>query len=409
LTQDPIDWLLSLEQLGMKFGLDNMARLVAAQGHPERTFRSIHVAGTNGKGSVTAMVDSALRAAGHLAARYTSPHLERLEERFAIAGLDVPTVELRGAVAKVRAVVEHIERTVPGFSPTFFECTTAAAFELFRQRQVQIAVLEAGLGGRLDATNVVAPVVAAITSIDFDHQALLGDTLESIAFEKAGIIKPAIPVVIGDLQPNAEAVIITIATERGAPVIRAAGASKRLPGLRPALAGRHQLDNSDVAVAVLDTLSAAGVGVDVPDASIRAGIEHVTWPGRLERITSGKIEILLDAAHNRAGARALAAHLTDTSWTDAALVFGAMRDKDVAGMLAELAASVSAIICTTAASPRAETAEQIAGAASAISGHPPVYIEPDPARAVKAAAALSQRVVIAGSIFLIGPLRGILR
>src|SRR3954468_8846234 len=169
----------------MKFGLENITTLCKALGHPEQTFAPIVVAGTNGKGSVTVMVETALRAAGHRTARYTSPHLVRLEERFVVDGHEIDTAALRDAVGTVQTTVESLmERGVLDALPTFFECTTAAAFELFRRSNIEIAVLEVGLGGRLDATNVVRPMVTAVTSIDFDHQVQLGDTLESIAREK---------------------------------------------------------------------------------------------------------------------------------------------------------------------------------------------------------------------------------
>jgi len=407
LNDDPLDWLRSLEYLGMKFGLENMSRLVAALDHPERAFTSVHIAGTNGKGSVAAMVDAALRAAGTRAARYTSPHLERLEERFAIEGADVTTAALRESAATVRAAVTRMGREGPLFAPTFFECTTAVAFDLFRRRAVDVAVLEVGLGGRLDATNVVTPAVTAITSIDFDHQALLGGTLASIAGDKAGIIKPGVPVILGPLPPDAEEVVVAVAAARGARIVRAAGASRRLAHLRPALAGRHQRENVDVAVAILDAMR--GTGIELSDAAIRTGIEQVEWPGRLEHLVAGHTEVLLDAAHNRAGARVLAAYLRDIRWTDAALVFGAMADKDSTGMLQELSTTVGAIVCTTAGSGRADTAERLAEIAAGIEGHPPIHVVPDPAGAFDVARALSGRVVIAGSIFLIGPLRGILR
>ncbi|PYR73159.1 MAG: hypothetical protein DMF86_21305 [Acidobacteria bacterium] len=192
---DPLDFLFSLERLGMKFGLENMTRLCEALGHPERRFTPVLVGGTNGKGSVTAMVDTGLRAAGHSVARYTSPHLIRLEERFVIGGREVATDRLRAAAARVQAAAERLTASgVLESLPTFFECTTGVAFEVFAEAGVDVAVLEVGLGGRLDATNVVSPIAAAIVSIDFDHQAQLGNTLASIAFEKAGIIKAGIPV-----------------------------------------------------------------------------------------------------------------------------------------------------------------------------------------------------------------------
>src|SRR5262245_1741665 len=182
----------------MKFGLENMKTMCAALGHPERSFRSIIVAGTNGKGSVTAMTSAALQAAGYRSARYTSPHLERLEERFVIGEREVDTADLEAAASRVQETVERLVRegALPAL-PTFFECATAIAFELFRRSAVEVAVIEVGLGGRLDATNVITPMAAAITSIDFDHQELLGATLTSIAREKAGVIKPGIPAIVG--------------------------------------------------------------------------------------------------------------------------------------------------------------------------------------------------------------------
>ena len=207
----------------MKFGLENMLRICEALGHPERAFRSIIVAGTNGKGSVTAMTSAALHAARYRSARYTSPHLERIEERFVIGEREVTPADLEEAAATVQTVVERLvdEGTLDAL-PTFFECTTAIAFELFRRASVEVAVVEVGLGGRLDATNVLTPMAAVITSIDFDHQDLLGETLESIAREKAGVIKPGIPVVIGPVAPGARAVIEATCRERGARLIAAA-------------------------------------------------------------------------------------------------------------------------------------------------------------------------------------------
>jgi dihydrofolate synthase/folylpolyglutamate synthase len=406
LTPDPLDWLLGLEHLGMKFGLENMERLTAALEHPQQQFASVHVAGTNGKGSVTAMVETALRAAGARAARYTSPHLERLEERYVVDGEDVPTAALRDAVGDVRTAVVRLAEEDAAFSPTFFECATAAAFVLFARAGVEIAVVEAGLGGRLDATNVVHPIVSAITSIALDHEALLGDTLPAIAGEKAGIIKPGVPVVIGDLPADAETVVRRVAGAKGAPVHGvAADWPRRFEGVEPALRGRHQHGNIGVAVAVLDLLG--GAGITVTDAAIRAGIEQVRWPGRLEHIVSGGVEYLVDAAHNPAGAGALAAYLRDIGWTDGVLVFGAMKDKDLAGMLSELAPVVASIVCTTAPTPRAEPAARLGELARAAGAA--VHVEEDPAAAIAAARARSRRVIVAGSIFLIGALRGILR
>lgn len=390
----------------MKFGLENMHRLTAQLAHPERHFKTVHVAGTNGKGSVTAMVEQGLHAAGYASARYTSPHLERLEERYVIRGQAVDTAALSETVAAVRQAVEAIQHIDTVFSPTFFECATAAAFELFRRSRVEIAVVEAGLGGRLDATNVIDPVVTAITSIDFDHEALLGTTLQAIAGEKAGIIKPAVPVVIGRLAPESEAVVADTAARQHAPLTVATTIQATWKNLRPALKGAHQRANVAVAIAVLERLRERGVPVS--DDAIRSGVEEVAWPGRLEHVEHDGGSYLFDAAHNPAGARALASYLSEIDWSDAALVFGAMHDKKVLGMLGHLLPVVSSIVCTAAPTPRAESAGQLATIARELASLP-VYAEPDPARALALARSLSRRVVVAGSIFLIGPLRGILR
>src|SRR5437016_2528602 len=200
-----------------------MFAIVGRLGHPERSFRSVHIAGTNGKGSVTAMIDAGLRAAGHRSGRYTSPHLVDLTERFVIDGRPVAADKMVAAVADVRSVIEQLlAEGVLQAHPTFFEVTTAVAFELFRRAGVETAVLEVGLGGRLDATNVIEPVATAITSIAYDHQQYLGSTLVEIAREKAGIIKPRVPVVVGDVEPQVLATIAEIARDRGAPLVRAA-------------------------------------------------------------------------------------------------------------------------------------------------------------------------------------------
>ncbi len=419
---DPLEFLFSLERLGMKFGLENIGALCKALGHPERAFSSILIAGTNGKGSVTVMVETALRAAGHRVARYTSPHLVRLEERYVIDGREVEPGVLRDAVATVQATVESLmARGVLEGPPTFFECATAAAFELFRSARVELAVLEVGLGGSLDATNIVTPVATAITSIDFDHQAQLGETIEAIAAEKAGIIKPRVPVISGPLPPGAANVVRDIARTRRAPLIDAiaevrvtrVGAGpvtvrspmRALESVTLSLPGRHQLDNAAVAVAILDEL--ARQGIRMRDDSVRRGLSAAEWPGRLERFSRGGVEILLDAAHNPAGARALASYLEEIGWARVTLVFGAMRDKDVAAILHSLMPFCDSMVCTTAPTPRALSASEIAGVAVQMGAR--VEAVDDPAAAIARAVAIGRPVVAAGSIFLIGPLRDILR
>jgi dihydrofolate synthase / folylpolyglutamate synthase len=397
---DPLAYLFGLEQFGIKFGLENISTIVARLGHPERTFGSVHIAGTNGKGSVTAMVDAALRAAGHRSARYTSPHLVDLTERFVIDGRPVSQDALVAAVADVRVAIDGLlaERVLT-VQPTFFEVTTAVAFELFRRAGVEVAVLEVGLGGRLDATNVVSPIATAITSIAFDHQKYLGSTLSAIAFEKAGIIKPGVPLVVGELDPEAATVIERIADERGAVLIRTS--ARDAADFKVGLPGAHQLANAAVAARLLTLLDARGISAS--PGSIAAGLAQPEWPGRLDlrRLPDGR-EVLLDAAHNPAGAAALASYLRAQGDSPLPVVFAAMRDKDVDGMFAALLLAVGHLVVTRASNARsadpATLAEQARASAPALS----IAIEPVVAEALAAAWRRSPRIVVAGSIFLLG-------
>jgi dihydrofolate synthase/folylpolyglutamate synthase len=402
-VSDPLPWLFGLEQFGIKFGLENISAIVARLGHPERAFRSVHIAGTNGKGSVTAMVDAALRAAGHRSARYTSPHLVDLSERFVIDGRPVAESVLASAVEGVRGAIDGL-RADGGLEvqPTFFEVTTAVAFDLFRRAGVDIAVLEVGLGGRLDATNVVAPpelLATAITSIAFDHQLYLGTSLHDIALEKAGIIKPGVPVVVGPLEPDAAAAIDDVAASRGAAVIRARAGE--CDGMTIGLAGVHQRANAAVAVRVLRIVDARGIAV--PAHAVAAGLANPQWPGRLDRrrLADGR-ELLLDAAHNPAGAASLASYLAEEGGDPRPLVFAAMRDKDVGGMFAALLPAVGRLIITRASNARSADPDALARQARAIAPALPIAIVPQLGAALDTAWRASPRIIVAGSIFLLG-------
>jgi dihydrofolate synthase/folylpolyglutamate synthase len=420
---NPLDYLFGLERFGIKFGLENIRTLVDALGHPERAFKTVHIAGTNGKGSVTAMVDAALRAAGHRSARFTSPHLVDLSERFVIDGRPVSQDALVAATAELRDRIEALLAAgTLRAQPTFFEVTTALALELFRRAGAEIAVVEVGLGGRLDSTNVITPVVASITSIALDHERYLGHTLGAIAVEKAGIIKPHVPVVVGQVCAEAAAAIDRVAGGRGAEVVWAwdgvtverapqvPGEATRVRLRTPAhdygditisLRGAHQIGNAVVAVRLLERLDQQGVAVP-PDA-IAAGLATVTWPGRMDhrRLSNGR-EMLLDAAHNPAGAAMLAAYLTETFESKPPLVFAAMRDKDVRRMFEALLPSVSAVIVTRARNPRSADTDALAREAVAVAPDVPVQMEPVLRDALAAAWRLSSRIVVAGSIFLLG-------
>ena len=420
---DPLEYLFGLELFGIKFGLENMRALVASLGHPERTFQSVHVAGTNGKGSVTAMVDAVLRAAGVRAARYTSPHLVDLSERFVVDGRAIRQDTLVGAVARVRDHVDRLLSTgVLAAQPTFFEVTTAAALDLFATSGIDIGVIEVGLGGRLDATNVITPVATAITSIAFDHEKYLGHTLGAIAGEKAGIIKPQVPIVIGRMHPEAETVIAAVAHKCGAKLVRAeegvtlervgpsADSMTRVRLRTPArdygelivsLRGTHQIGNAVVAVRLLELL--ADQGLHIPTGAIAEGLENVSWPGRLEhRLVAGRGEVIFDAAHNPAGAAMLAAYLAGTFDEKLPLVFAAMRDKNVPSMFDALLPSVSAVVATRASNPRSADTAVLARQAAASAPDVPVIVRPVLADALAAAWDMSPRIVVAGSIFQLG-------
>jgi dihydrofolate synthase / folylpolyglutamate synthase len=417
---DAREYLLSLEKFGIKFGLANIRTLAVALGEPQNRFRSILIAGTNGKGSVTAMTDHALRAAGLKVGRYTSPHLVNLEERFVIDGEPVATPQLVSAIEKLRAIIDMLlakgDLEAP---PTFFEVTTAIAFELFSRAAVDVAVLEVGLGGRLDSTNIVEPVAAAITSIDFDHEHYLGNTLAAIASEKAGIIRRGIPVVVGPLQREARGVVVSACEAAGAEFVEAdIGASvesttangrtslhittpvRDYGWLQLALRGDHQVPNALVAVRLLEALEQI---VPITADAIRAGLRNVRWPGRLQmlEVPEGR-RVLLDAAHNPAGAYALASYLRHEFPEALPIVFGALRDKDAALMLKALLPVASMTVMTEPPSTRARAAEELAAIARRLSPRTRIDVEPNPEIAMARAWTECPVICVAGSIFLVG-------
>lgn len=297
--------LYAMKARGVSFGIDRMRAFAAALGHPERAVPAIHVAGTNGKGSVTAMIASILRAAGKRVGMYTSPHLVRLGERVQVDGVPLTEAEIMAYVAELEPKAEELERATPGEAPSFFEFMTAMAFLQFARRGCDAAVVEVGLGGRLDATNILAPELSVITSIGLDHCEMLGDTLEKIAAEKAGIIKPGVPVVMGRLPAEAEAVVRAVAAERGAPLhsVREAFGDEVACYPSSALEGDFQRMNAATA-----TLAARVVAAPfgVTEAQIAQGLANVSWPGRWQRarLADGRL-IVLDASHNPEGAEVL--------------------------------------------------------------------------------------------------------
>ncbi len=299
--------LFAMKARGVSFGIDRMRAFATALGNPERAVPLIHVAGTNGKGSVSAMLASILRAAGKRVGMYTSPHLVRLGERVQVDGVPLTEAEIMAYVAELDPLVAELERATPGEAPSFFEFMTAMAFLQFARRGCDAAVVEVGLGGRLDATNIITPAVSVITSIGLDHCEMLGDTLAKIAAEKAGIIKPGLPVVMGRLPAEAEAVVRAVAAERGAPLhsVREVFGDDVANYPRAALEGDYQRFNAATATLAAREFARTGQ-FDLTEARIDQGLAKVTWPGRWQRarLSDGRL-IVLDASHNPEGAEVL--------------------------------------------------------------------------------------------------------
>lgn len=413
MSSTALRYLDARARFGMKFGLETMHALMEELGHPERAWPSLLVAGTNGKGSVVAVVDQVLRDSGLSVGRYTSPHLVRLHERIAVDGRLIADRALERAVCRVRDAAEALVRAgrIPAH-PTHFEAVTAAAFLHFAARRVDVAVLEVGLGGRLDATNVCDPVASAIVTIARDHEAQLGRRLSAIAREKAGVLRRGHTCVLGALPASARRAIGEAAratgahlrdaaleggvveTERGHDVRTAGRAYHRL---RP-LPGAHQIGNLRVALALLEEADRGGIRVRfsrVPDA-----VARTRWPGRLQAVP-GRPELLLDGAHNPEGARALARHLA--GGPPFVLVFGAMADKDVAAMARWLFPLATRVVLTSVAQDRAASPRELARRAGALARG--AVQAPTPAAALARARRLAGpggRVVVAGSLFLVG-------
>ena len=381
-----------------KLGLERIRAVLDALGNPQRAYRVIHVAGTNGKGSTCAMIDAGLRAAGVSAGLFTSPHLIEPTERIQIDGMQVTPEQFQRAFTVVHEVAETLDLDV---HPTYFETVTAMGFWLFREMKVETAVVEVGLGGRLDATNVVEPELTVITSIDYDHEAYLGHTLEAIAGEKAGILKPGVPAIFARQRPEAKAVLEQRAAELGIEVKRSEDFPLRdlhvdargsnFSGYTCPLAGEHQVDNAVTAILALESLGVSG-----------KGIAEARWPGRLEYVAPNP-DILLDGAHNPAGARALAHYLERfyphrKKW----IIYGAMRDKaveEIAGILFPLADELMLTAPKNARALRPEALREIAGR-----GETAADIG-EAIERVRQAALADDIIVITGSLFLIGEAR----
>ena len=432
--EESVQYLLSLgrelasprQASATKFDLNNISVLCEHLGQPQRSFQSVHVAGTNGKGSTSAMLDSILRAAGARTGLYTSPHLERINERIRVDGREISDQDFATAFTRVQHGIEELLASGKlGAHPTFFECVTAIAFVHFASSAVEYAVCETGMGGRLDATNILLPEVAVITQIDFDHENYLGHSIEEIAGEKAGIIKPGARVVSAAEHLIARVVIRRRCVEQSAFLVEIEDAfyledvsvndgcfsftaiaydtGARVP-IALKLPGRFQVRNALTALAAARMLAERGAPVD--NAAISRGLAAAAWPGRLEKINE-RPEIYVDGTHNPAGAREIAVFWEQfLPGRNIFLIYGAMRDKavdEIAGLLFPRAA---AVILTAPAQARSISAPLLAE----MTGHHARRFEtvPNPVEALKRALELSGSedvIFVTGSLYLVGEVR----
>lgn len=424
---EAVRYLIGLghETLAVKLGLENVRRLLAALGHPQHAFPSVQIAGTNGKGSTAAMLDATARAASLRAGLYTSPHLVSITERVRVGGRDVSRAEFARCAASVRAAAEKV-RDESGALPTFFEQVTAIALEAFRESGVELAILETGLGGRLDATTAARAVVVAVTPVALDHQEYLGSTLREIAAEKAAIIREGVEAVVASGQhPDALEVILARCREMNvAP--RFATSDVTVHGASPdgrlratfrteqdiyenvtlALRGRHQLSNASVAIALAEVLRERGFARLTREAVVE-GLESAAHPGRLELI-AGEPSLLLDGAHNPAGARALRAYLDEFVRAPLTLVFGAMRDKDLTEIASALFPAAARLIFTPVNNPRSAAPDALRALAPAPLDPAKVFSAASSAEALRLAYEETPReglICVAGSLYLVGELK----
>ena len=414
---ETIHYLYNLRKQGIKLGLDNIFRLMSAFENPHSSFPSIHIAGTNGKGSTSAIIASVLRALGLKVGLFTSPHLVSFTERIRVNHEEITEHEVVNLAEEIRGEIEHLQFSDSSFSPTFFEVITAMALLYFKRKRIDIAVIEVGMGGRLDATNIIIPEVSVITSIGYDHREFLGSTLEEITHEKAGIIKEGIPVVVSSQSLEVLEVIEAKAGEMNTRVYLYgrdfssvlkredisgiyfdyfSNDSFMIPDLYLPLTGEHQMQNASVAIkAIMVALNKKyekrrnGETEEDFISAIRKGLLATKWPGRLEMIKDNP-PILIDGAHNAAAAVALSHTLSKTflgKYENIILVFGIMSDKDIEGIMKPLLPLASEIILTSPNYERAASPDRLATIAASL-GFPHVQIAPT----VKDALELAQNI-----------------
>jgi dihydrofolate synthase/folylpolyglutamate synthase len=411
--------MYGLRRFGIKLGLETIRHILSQLGDPQLNFRAIHIAGTNGKGSVAAMLSTILHAAGYRVGRYTSPHLERFNERICINNAPIADADVIDGYQRV-AGIKDLDR-----QPTFFEFATAMALDQFSRKQVDWAVIETGMGGRLDATNVLIPELSIITNISLEHKEYLGNTIAAIAREKAGIIKPMVPLVTGVRQPSARRVVFEQARKTKSPTFLMGsdfrcrrqpsgtfnyyGMTKTYRNLKLNLAGEHQIGNAALALAACEALTKTA-SVEISEQAIIRALAQTSWPGRLE-IVRHRPEVILDGAHNLIAARALAHHLrTRYANRRITMVVGILDDKPSKAILKDLASTCRRMVVTQPKIDRANSAERLSVLAKAHLAD--VTTIGDVASAVRHALDTSKAdevICIAGSLYVVGEAQTALR
>ncbi len=421
--QDTIEYLFGLQKHGIKLGLANSFALMELLGGPHKKYRSVHIAGTNGKGSTASFLSSILQAAGFRVGLYTSPHLVHFTERIRINNVRIAEERVVDLAQRVREACGLIgaEGGRKQFSPTFFEVTTAMAFAYFAEEDIDIAVVEVGMGGRLDSTNVITPLVSIITNIDLEHTEFLGDTREQIASEKAGIIKERVPVVTGVTQPGVIEVLESEAAAKRAPLYRISkdfraeniiagprqvfdyqGIKGALPSLRIHMLGRHQIDNASLALAAVECMRNAGLAIE--ESAFRRGLGQTLWEGRMERL-SERPDIYVDGAHNPASARVIARSMAEMkrAYRKLVLIIGILADKDYGGIIDELVPLADHVVVTRPQYSRAMDVSTLASEIKARHGSVDTTGSVEEAiRAAEKAASGDDLILITGSLYVVG-------
>jgi len=427
--QKTIDYLYGLQKHGIKLALSNSHTLMEVMGNPHKKFRSVHIAGTNGKGSTSAFLAGMLRASGFRVGLYTSPHLVSFTERFRIDNIQISEQKVAELAQRVWEGYRGVPAAdgVEALNPTFFEVATAMAFSWFAEESVDIAVIEVGMGGRLDSTNVITPLVSVITNIDLEHTEFLGNTLDLIAREKAGIIKPGVPVVTGAVQSSVVEVIEREAAEKHTRVYRLTkdfmaqnishdharvfdyrGMHASYSKMNITMHGRYQVDNACLAIAAAECIRSEGITIAEP--ALRRGLEQTRWEGRLERVAQ-KPDIFLDGAHNPASAKMLAGAVREmkSAYRQLILVVGILSDKDYRGILAELVPLAEHVIVTKPQYSRGMDVQVLASEIRNL--HSAVATAETVGQAIAKAREISaddDLILVTGSLYVVGDARAVI-